>query len=219
LFHRALDLLRSMRARRPAAVMILAIVALGSAPLTLAKGIDPSTLNPVPASFYTCRATGSGAICNGHTVTPYEFEATGIFCGSGAGTVELLDSGIRDIQATRWYDTSLNLVRRQRMFLFRDAHLTNPATGQTLYYSQHNADNELLGVPGDLATATLHSSGHLTMTTPRFGTVILSAGHVVIGPDGDLEFQAGPSEFDDYLGGQADLADDLCAALGTPNIG
>ena len=213
----ALDLLRSMRARRPAAVLVLAIVALGGAPATLAAGIDPGTLNPVPPDFYSCRATGSGAICNAHTVDPYEFEATGIFCGSGAATVEILDSGVRDVRATRWYDGNLDLVRRQREFLFRDTHLTDPATGRTLSYSQHNADNEVLGVPGDLASATVSSHGHLTMTAPGFGTVILEAGAAIIGPDGDLEFQAGPFEFDDYFAGQTDLVDDLCAALGSPN--
>jgi hypothetical protein len=216
-FHRALDLLRSLRAGRPAAVIVLAIVALGSAPATLAAGIDPGTLNPVPTAIYTCRATGSGAICNAHTADPYEFEATGIFCGSGASTVELLDSGIRDVEATRWYDRDLNLVRRQRYFLFRDAHLTNPANGRTLTYSQHNTDDEMLGVPGDLDSATLFSHGHLTMTAPGFGSVILSAGQIVIGPTGDVEFQGGPDELGSYYGGEPGLVDDLCAALGSPN--
>ena len=73
-----------MRARRPAAVLVLASVLLGAAPTTLADGIDPGSRNPVPPDIYTCRETGSGAICNAHTVEPYEFEATGIFCGSGA---------------------------------------------------------------------------------------------------------------------------------------
>jgi hypothetical protein len=213
----ALVLLRSMRARRPAAVLVLAIVALGGAPATLAAGIDPGTLNPVPLDIYTCRATGSGAICNAHTVEPYEFEATGIFCGVGAGTVEILDSGVRDVRATRWYDTNLDLVRRQREFLFRDTHLTNPATGRTLDYSQHNDDNEILGVPGDLGSATLYSHGHMTMTAPGFGRVILDAGQVIVGPAGDIEFSAGPRDFARYLAGQTDLVDDLCAALGSPN--
>ncbi len=212
-----IDLLRSMRARRPVAVLVLAIVALGAAPLTLAAGIDPATLNPVPPDIYSCRATADGAICRAHTVESYQFEATGIFCGTGAGTVELLDSGIRDVQATRWYDRNLDLVRRQRMFLFRDAHLTNPANGRTLSYSQHNADNEVLGVPGDLASATLSSSGHLSITAPGFGSVILDVGHVVVGPEGDLEFAAGQFELGRYYGGELSLADDVCAALGTPN--
>lgn len=216
MLHRALDLLRSMRARRPAAVLVLAVVALATAPATLAAGIDPGTLNPVPPDFYSCRTTGGGAICTAHTVEPYEFEATGIFCGSGAATVEILDSGIRDVMATRWYDANLDLVRRQREFLFRDTHLTNPATGRTLSYSQHNTDNDVLAVPGDLGSATTFSHGHMTMTAPGFGTVMLEAGQVIFGPDG-LEFRGGPFELNRYYEGELDLVDDLCAALGTPN--
>lgn len=217
MFHRALDLLRSMRARRPAAVLIVAILAVGAAPVTLAAGIGPATLNPVPPDFYSCRASGGGAICNAHTVEPYEFEATGIFCGSGAGTVEILDSGVRDVRATRWYDRDLNLVRRQRQFLFRDTHLTNPATGRTLVYSQHNDDNDILAVPGDLDSSTLRSQGHMTMTAPGYGTVVLDAGHVIIGPSGDLEFASGKLELEEYYAGDVHLVDDLCAALGSPN--
>ena len=213
----ALDLLRSMRTRRPAVVVILAIVALAAAPVTLAAGIDPGTLNPAPPDFYSCRATGDGTICRAHTIEPYDLEPTGIFCGSGAGTVEILDSAIRDVDATRWYDREGNLTRRQRTFLFRNAVLTNPANGQTLPYSQHNTDNEVLGVPGDLDSVTLTSHGHLSIAAPGFGVVIIEAGQIVVEPDGNVEFQAGPFQMDRYYGGELELVDDLCAALGTPN--
>ena len=200
--------------RRPARVLVLvttgAVLALGSAPATLATGIDPGTLNPVPPDFYQCRATGdgSGAICRAHTVTPYEGDPTGIICGSGASAVELLDNGIRDVDATRWYNGDRNLTRRLRTFLFRDAYLSNPATGRTLGYAQHNTDNEVLGVPGDLSSATWTGHGVLSITAPGFGSVILSAGRTIIGPDGVIRATSGPD--------RAHL-DDLCAALGTPN--
>jgi hypothetical protein len=204
----AFNLLRSMRARRPAAVIVIAIIALAAAPASLAAGIDPGTLNPVPPDFYSCSATGSGAICRAHTVDPYSGEATGIVCGSGAATVEILDNGIRDVRATRWYDGDGNLTRRLRMFLFRDAYLSNPATGRTLAYSQHNADDEDLGVPGDLTSATLSSSGHLSITASGFGPVLIDTGHIVVSPEGDVLARSGVSRLD---------ADALCAALGTPN--
>ena len=213
----AFHLLRFVRLRRPAAVLVAIGLALAATPAAMAAGIDPATLNPVPTDIYTCRATAGGAICNAHTADGYGPEATGILCGAGASQVEILDSGIRDIRATRWYDGDLNLVRRQRTFLFRNTYLTNPATGRTLTYSQHNTDNEVLAVPGDLTSATLFSHGHMTMTAPGFGTVVLDAGQVIVGPDGDLEFRGGPSDFGDYFDGQLDVIDDLCAALGTPN--
>lgn len=204
----AFDLLRSMRARRPAAVLVIAIVALAAAPATLAAGIDPGTLNPAPPDFYSCSATGSGAICRAHTVDPYSGEATGIVCGSGAAAVEIVDNGIRDVRATRWYDGDGNLTRRLRTFLFRNAYLSNPVTGRTLAYSQHNADDEDLGVPGDLASATLSSSGHLSITASGFGPVLIDTGHIVVSPEGDVLARSGVSRLD---------ADALCAALGTPN--
>src|SRR3954447_1202583 len=96
--HAFVTLAGAFTIRRRAVVLVFATLVLATTPVTLAAGIDPSTLNPVPPDFYSCRATGDGAICNAHTVDPYEFESTGITCGSGAGTVELLDSGIRDVQ-------------------------------------------------------------------------------------------------------------------------
>ena len=139
-----------------------------------------------------------------HTIDPYENEQTGIFCGA----VEILDSGIRDVRATRWYDRDGNLTRRLRAFLFRDAHLTNPATGRMLPYSQHNDDDEDLSIPGDLASATLSSSGHLSITAPGFGGVWMDTGHIVVSPEGDVLARSGVSRLD---------VDAVCAALGTPN--
>jgi len=55
------------------------------------------------------------------------------------------------------------------------------------------------------------------MTAPGFGAVLLDAGRIVVGPSGDLEFQAGPFEVERYFEGELSIVDDLCAALGTPN--
>jgi hypothetical protein len=187
-----------------ARVVIGAILAVGMSPIGALAAPSVGPLNPEPPDFYTCRATADGAICRAHTVDPYENEPTGIFCGD----IEILDSGVRDVQATRWYDGDGNLTRRLRTFLFRDAYLSNPATGRTLSYSQHNADDEDLGVPGDLASATLSSSGHLSITASGFGPVLMDTGHIVVSPEGDVLARSGVSRLD---------ADDLCAALGTPN--
>lgn len=207
---------RALRRRRPALAFAVATVVLAVAPATLAAGIDPTTLNPVPLASYVCTATGAGAVCRSHTIEPYSLEPTGIFCGSGASTVELLDSATRDVDATRWYDRDLDLVRRVRTFLFRDARLWNPATGATLAYTQHNTDSEILVVPGDLSAVTWTGHGHLSVTAPGSGAVIVSAGRTVVGPDGAVEFAAGPSQLDEYYGGNLDVVDQLCAALGSP---
>ena len=201
---------RALRIRKPILVPILVGGMLALASISPAVAAPPSTqaLNPAPPDFYTCNPVGSGTICRAHTVDPYSGEATGIVCGSGAATVEILDNGIRDVRATRWYDGDGNLTSRLRTFLFRDAYLSNPATGRALPYSQHNADDEDLGVPGDLASATLSSSGHLSITASGFGPVLIDTGHIVVSPEGDVLARSGVSRLD---------ADALCAALGTPN--
>ena len=201
---------RALRIRRPALLPILigGLLALASVSSALAAPPAGQSLNPAPPDFYSCKPVGTGTICRAHTVEPYSGEPTGIVCGSGAVTVEILDNGIRDVQATRWYDRDGNLLRRLRMFLFRDAYLSNPATGEILPYSQHNADNEDLAIPGDFASATLSSSGHLSITAPGFGAVWVDTGHIVISPEGDVLARSGVSRLD---------VDAVCAALGSPN--
>src|SRR4051812_44460828 len=201
---------RALRIRKPVLLPILIGGLLALASVSPAVAAPPSTqdLNPAPPDSYTCNPVGTGTICRAHTVVPYSGEPTGIVCGSGAASVEILDNGIRDIHATRWYDRDGNLARRLRTFLFRDGDLSNPTTGRTLAYSQHNADDEVLSVPGDLASATLSSSGHLSITAPGFGPVLMDTGHTVVGPEGDVLGHSGVSRLD---------VDALCAALGTPN--
>ena len=197
---------RALRIRRPVLLPVLVggLLALASVSPAVAAPPSAQDLNPPPTDIYTCSPVGTGTICRAHTVDAYENEPTGIFCGA----VEIVDSGIRDIRATRWYDGDGNLTRRLRMFLFRDAYLSNPATGRTLPYSQHNADDEDLGVPGDLASATLSSSGHLSITAPGFGPVLIDVGHIVVSPEGDVLAGSGVSRLD---------VDAVCAALGSPN--
>jgi len=66
----------------------------------------------------------------------------------------------------------------------------------------------VLGIPGDLDSVTWTGHGVLSITAPGFGAVVLSAGRTIVGPDGEVDAESGPFRL---------LADDLCAALGTPN--
>ena len=172
-------------------------------------------LNPPPPASYTCKAVGDGTICRAHTVDVYSDVPLGVVCGAGAAAVELLDNGTREVNATRWYDRDGNLVRRLRTFLLRDAFLANPATGRTIGYSQHNTDNEILGIPGDLDSITWTGHGHLTISVPGSGALV-EAGRTIVGPGGDIEAQAGPTELSDYFAGDASVVAPLCAYLGTP---
>lgn len=203
------------RAARPLAVSLSGLsLVMAMAPAVAAAAPPAQALNPEPPDFYTCKAVGAGTICDAHTIEPYELEPTGIVCGSGPGAFEIVDSGTRDVRATRWYDGDGNWTRRIRTFLFRDTRFTNPLTGQTLPYAQHNTDVDEFAVPGDLSTDTFTGHGHLSITFPGLGNVLNEAGRTVVGPTGDVESQSGPSELSDYYGGDAALVADLCAALG-----
>jgi hypothetical protein len=200
-------------ARRVAAVVTGLSLATALAPAVLATPPTTPALNPEPPDFYACAATGGGTICRAHLVEPYELEPTGISCGTGAGAFEVLDSGTRIVDATRFYDGDGNLARRQRIVAFDDAHLTNPLTGATIGYHQHNTDWDVLGVPGDLSTSTWHGHGVLSVTFPGSGSILRGAGVTVVGPDGTLLHRGGLDEPSDYYSGDASVVADLCAAL------
>ena len=86
--------------------------------------------------------------------------------------------------------------------------LSNPANGRTLGYAQHNTDIDDLAVPGDFASSTFTGHGVLSITAPGYGPLVLTAGRIVVSPDGTIEAISGPDRAH---------VNDLCAALGTPN--
>ena len=197
---RTLSLATFVGARRVAvAVSVTGLLLSGALPVAAGQPIDVTTLNPVPPDIYTCSATGGGAVCFAHTVEAYENEPTGLICGSGASAYEILDSGIRDIHARREYDRNLDLTRRIRNFLFRDAHFTNPLNGHTVGYSQQNTDIAVLTIPGDLSSAVTPERGHLTLNVPGMGSVIHESHN--------------QSDFIPYFEGDASAIAELCAAL------
>jgi hypothetical protein len=212
MFHRGLRIWRPVLAP----ILIGALLALACVSAAVAAAPSVGVLNPEPPDTYTCTPGAGGTVCRAHLIEPYTDVPVGIVCGFGDSTIEILDTGTRVVDATRWYDRDGNLTRRLRMNAFHDAYLTNPATGQKVGYSQHNADDEVLTIPGDFDSVTFTSSGHLSIRMPGYGAVT-EAGHVVVEPDGTVDAQAGPSELSDYFAGDTAAGDDLCAALGTPN--
>jgi hypothetical protein len=195
-------------------VLVPILAALVIAAPAAARQPVAQQLTPQPPDFYTCSATGGGTICRATTSDPYEFEPTGIFCGTGAGAFEVLDSGGHIVRATRWYDTNGNLTRRQRVGDFPGARFSNPLNGVSIGYQQHNTDWDVLAVPGDFSSSTWSGHGVLSMTAPGYGRVILEAGVIKVAPGDIVEHQAGPSDLSDYYGGDASAVAKLCAALG-----
>jgi hypothetical protein len=205
----------SSRRRAHALVLTAAIVAASAiaAPAAAGEPVDPATLNPPAPDVYTCSATGGGTVCVAATSNPFELEPSGIWCGSGADAFEVLDSGGHEVRATRWHDGDGNLTRRLVIHRFPGTRFTNPRTGVTLDYHQHNTDWDVLAAPGDFASATFTGHGVLSMTVPGSGRVLLEAGVTRVGASGDIDFQAGPTDLSDYFDGDASAVDELCKAL------
>ena len=193
----------SLAARRLAAILSGLSLATALTPAVIAAPPGIPDLNPPPTDVYTCSPTGAGAICRARFAEPYESEPTGITCGSGPSAFEVLDSGVRTIRATRWYDPDGNLTRRERILDF-DSFLSNSRTGAALDYHQHNTDWDVLAVPGDPASSTWSGHGSITVNVPGSGAVIKGAGVAKVAPDGTLIHWAGQEKV---------VVDALCAAL------
>jgi hypothetical protein len=172
------------------------------------------TLNPVPPASYTCRAIGFGVRCNSDTVEVLDPEPTGITCGSGAGAFEVMDQATRRVKAVRWYDRDGNLVKRVRDNIFSATRLSNPTTGASVPYHQHDIDTDILAIPGDLDSATTYSDEHFVAWAPGYGTVLVNVGWSVTTSDGTVLWRTGRRDFDAYFGGDSSVMNDLCSALG-----
>ena len=204
---------RAPLVRRPATAVVAVLAALLIAVPVSAGRPALGPLNPEPPDIYTCTATGGGTICRATTSDAYALEPTGIWCGTGPGAFEVLDSATLDLRATRYYDSDGNLVRRVRVHDFAGTMFTNPLNGTEINYKQHNTDWDVFTIPGDLSSSAWSGHGVLSMTVPGRGAVLLEAGIARVDPGGDLEFQAGPTDLSDYFGGDASVVADLCAAL------
>jgi hypothetical protein len=194
-----------------ASLGLLALVpaALGAKPVA-------QTLNPPPAAFYTCKPNGNGTICHGSrtfAVDPYDTE---IVCGSGPSAFDIWDQGIAvDQVATRWYDASGNLVRREIHEDWRPGQFSNPLTAAVVPYRQTSNIVDVLAVPGDFGSATETQTGQNNFTVPGHGIVLHNSGRVVTAPDGTIEFSSGKQNIADYFdNGNTAVLDELCSVLG-----
>ena len=201
-----------------ASVLGVASLALGGH-LTAQAGapVDPSTLNPPPPAEFNpvCKAVGDGTICD-ITFTEPEVvgEPTGIQCGSGSDAFEVLVSARRSVDGKRHYDHDGNLTRRHFHDLIVGA-FTNPLTGTSAPFRQHDTIMHDLAVAGDITTGTEAVAIHVRVTTAGGGTVLIDAGRTVIAEaDGAILFEAGQHPFDAfYVFGDTSALQPICAAL------
>jgi hypothetical protein len=182
-----------------------------ASPATAREAVDPSTLNPAPPDFFNavCTSTGQHITCTlGFSDPDIVDEPSGIVCGS----TELLFSQSRSVVGKRFYDSDGNLLQRH----FREymgGTFTNPDTGRSVTWIQHDTVLHDLAVPGDNLTGTISLTG---LTTRVAGVPGLSdAGRLLIDASTDEVVTASAHHpFDAYFreGDAAALAP-LCDAL------
>jgi hypothetical protein len=198
------------------AVMFMGVITLvphGSA--FAGHPVDPATLTPPPLGA-TCWSVGegtNGALCKVIFNVLDPEGPSGIVCGSGAQSVELLstDSGVR--VGTRFYNQDGNLTRR----LVRQdvtGTFTNPLTGASASFVTRVNWINVLAVPGDFSSATTANDGSTRVYLPHGGTILVDAGREVDAPDGTPLSDAGQHPFTAYyVFGDSSAMEPLCAAL------
>jgi hypothetical protein len=209
------EVTRMTRSRRSIGITLGILLALAVAPATVAReAVDPSTLNPAPADWWTvsCERQGVGILCElSFTEDPIIDEPSGVVCDD----VELLISVTRSVIGKRFYDADGNLLQRHyREFL--DGTYSNPETGLVATWIQHDTVVHDLGSPGVDGTGTERLSGLFTRVTGPDGlTILLEVGRIAFDNDaGELTQITGQHPFYEYFDlGDSDALAPLCDAL------
>lgn len=193
-----------------------AVGALALASAAPAAPPTPEDLNPPPPDFLTCKALGAGTICTGsfQEVKVAEPQPE-LVCGSGPGAFIIHDNATLNARATRWYNADGDLTKRLIRERWKPAFWSNPLSGKTVPYTQTGNITTVLAVPGDFDSATETTVGENIYTDPvTHRKVLRTAGRVVFGADGTLEFRAGQQPFlDAFIDGDMSVFDAVCAAL------
>jgi hypothetical protein len=198
-------------------VLVTAVIgALVLAPGAIGAPPAPEDLNPPPPDFLTCKALGAGTICTGSLQEVKVAEPQPeLVCGSGAEAFIIHDNATLNARVTRWYNADGDLTRRLIRERWKPAYWSNPLSGKTVPYTQTGNITTVLPVPGDFDSAIETTVGENIYTDPVTHQKVLStAGRVVFGADGELDFRAGQQQFlDAFVDGDMSVFDEVCAAL------
>ena len=191
--------------------------ALALAPVSVAAKPVIQVLNPPPPSFETCKIVGGGAICDGTQTVSYGPVDTGIVCGTRAGAFDIFDQGTYNQHAIRYYDQNGSLTRRVIHSNYSFGQWSNPSTGATVNYTQHNVETDVLAIPGDLSSSTQTVTGENIYRTGTGAPIFIATGRQVFNFDGsELLFSAGRNGFiAAFFQGDTAAFDQVCAALAT----
>jgi len=163
-----------------------------------------------PAAF----AAPSGYFDFTHTYT----EDTGIVCGSGSNSFDVIDSATTHRYGPSFSDVNGNFVKDIN-YIDTAGTFSNSVTGASIPYKARSVEHDSVAIPGDFnSTFTAVTTGEMQIIAPGGGVVWQNAGRVVdiFSPNGDESLTwRGPHD-DLVYGflGQTAVADKLCAALG-----
>jgi hypothetical protein len=162
-----------------------------------------------------CQPVGDGTICRTSEVIAAGPEDTGIVCGSGAEAFDIFDQSVHRESRTEWYDENWNLTYRQDHDVYSFGQWSNPTTGVTVPYTQHNVEIDRFPVPGDFTSATITFTGENIYRPAKGAPVLLEVGQQVFNFDDELLYTHGPNEiFAALYEGDVHALDGICAALG-----
>jgi hypothetical protein len=164
-----------------------------------------------PAAF----AAPSGYFDFTHSYT----EDTGIVCGSGANSFDIIDSATVHKYGPSFVDANGNFVKDIN-FIDTIGTFSNSVTGASIQYKSRSIEHDSLAIPGDFnSTFTAVTTGEMNIVVPGSGAVWQATGRIVdtFYPNGNetLDFygQHDPAVY--YFLGETSVADKLCAALAT----
>jgi hypothetical protein len=176
--------------------------------------VDPSTLNPPPAARTNpvCERDGSQIICTLQFTDPPFAGGSGVICGTGPNSYEVLEFENRSVVGKRYYDQNGNLTRRHFREILSGT-FTNPLNHVAVSFDGNDTQLHDLIIPGDVSTGTIQVTGHFRVFAPNGGTVIFEAGRTIETLD-DFISESGPHPFNDYfVFGDTAAVQPLCDAL------
>jgi len=145
-------------------------------------------------------------------------EDTGIVCGNGSSSFDVIDSATQHRYGPSFSDVNDNFVKDIN-YIDTNGTFSNSATGASLVYKARSIEHDSVAIPGDFnSTFTAITTGEMQIIAPGGGVVWQNAGRVVdiFSPNGD-ESLTWEGPHDDLVYGflgQTSVASRLCAALG-----
>ncbi len=145
-------------------------------------------------------------------------EDTGIVCGSGSNSFDVIDNATQHKYGPSFSDVHGNFVN-DILYIDTVGTFSNSVTGASIAYKARGVEHDSVAVPGDFnSTFTSVTTGEMQIVLPGMGVVWQGAGRVldIFDPNGDesLTWTGQHDGLAYFIVGQTAVADKLCAALG-----